>query len=796
MKAFRLALWVLTLWVGTAIAQTVEDIDLTDWENFATLTERILTENRVSEDRIGRYRAELSDWRSEFQTAQGLNAARIETLTSQLDALGAVPEDASTEPETVAEERAELTEQLAEARAPSLRAEAAFVRADALIAQIDREIRDRQTDAFFQLSETPLNPATWPVALAAFQDTLRHLVNEVSVRTASDDDQAQLREAAPLTLALIVMAILFVIRGPVWTSRVQENIAARSHGLGADFWRFLISLGEIVLPVLGLTALIGAVRVTGILGPAGTEVAITLNQSIFAIAVGRWLARRIFPQTVFGRPPIEVSAPEAAEARWWIRILALLLAGYFLVREIAVVGGHADELIAVLTFPFIVTLGIALLCLARVLLVAHDQADDISRFSKSLLRWLGQFVRAVSIIGPIAAAVGYTNMGAGLVIPTVLSLALIAVLLTLHVAVRAGWGLLCRLTSDEVDSALMPILATFSLTVAAIPLFALTWGARSTDLSEILTQFLNGMEFGETRIRPGDFLTLIFVFAIGFGATRLIQGALRTSVLPRTRLDPGGQSALISGLGYVGVTLAAVFAITAAGIDLSSLALVVGALGVGIGFGLQNIVNNFVSGIIMLIERPISEGDWVEVNGHMGIVKTISVRSTRVETFDRTDVIVPNGDFISGTVTNWTRGNSVGRVQLDVGVAYGTDTRKVAAILSEICAEHPMVAREPKPAVYFQTFGADSLEFRVYCILKDVNFILSVHSDLNHAVHERFVAEGIEIPFAQRDVWLRNPEALTPGRQVPPTASVPSSQPSTAAPMDCLLYTSPSPRDS
>ena len=391
------------------------------------------------------------------------------------------------------------------------------------------------------------------------------------------------------------------------------------------------------------------------------------------------------------------------------------------------------------------------------LVVSGDTSSGSLRLK--LLGFLRRIIVGVAIISPLIAAIGYVNAGSAIALPMVKTLGLLALIVILQRLTFDLYAAIVNKPEEETD-ALAPVLIGFIITISVLPFLAIIWGARVSSLTELWIQFQDGIKIGESRISPLDFLTFVLLFTIGYMLTRVIQSALRGSILPKTNLDAGAQNALVAGLGYIGIFIAALVAISSTGLDLSSLAIVAGALSVGIGFGLQNIVSNFVSGVILLIERPISQGDWIEVSGKMGYVRDISVRSTRIETFDRTDVIIPNADLVSGVVTNWTRGNTIGRVIIPVGVAYGSDTKKVEKILRDIISKIEHVAKEPAPGVIFQGFGADSMDFEIRAILSDVNYMLSVKSDVNHEIVKRFTKEGIEIPFAQRDVWIRNPEAL------------------------------------
>ena len=760
------------------IAQAQEAPDFDAFQSLANTVETDLQDGRLSDEAFEALRARLVDWRERLLGAQNINEVQIEALTAQINALGPAPAEGASEPEDIAARRAALNQQLATAREPRLRAEEAYARANALIGRIDTTLRDRQADEIFRLQRTPLDPELWSQAAGSLFSALSDIREELTRNIAARIERGTLWDRLPVVVLLLVAALVLISRGPRWVEHLIRRIEARSGEQARIVYGFLVSLGAILAPILGISLINAALISTELLGPTGRSLAVGINVAIFAYASARWLGGRLFPEGGSRSTPLILSDGERAEGRFLAQVLGLLT-GLLLLGEILGEGDiFSPEVVSVYSLPLFIILGLTLFRLGRLLARARhgDGTTAGPTFPATVTSLLGRAVQFVGIIGPLAAAVGYYMMAQSVMLPTASTVWLLGLLAILHVFIRAAYGLARGLSSEQASLALTPVLISFVFWISAIPVLALIWGARTTDLGEIWARFQTGVRLGDTTISPGAFLTFAIVFALGFLLTRLVQGALKSSVLPRTSMDKGGQNAVISGLGYLGITLAAVVGITSAGIDLSNLAIIVGALGVGIGFGLQNIVNNFVSGIILLIERPISEGDWVEVNGQMGTVRAISVRSTRIETFDRTDVIVPNGDLISGTVTNWTRGNSIGRVIVPVGVAYGTDTKKVEKILKEIAEAHPVVTSTPPPQVFFMRFGADSLDFEIRAILKDVNFLLSVHSDMNHEIARRFAQEGIEIPFAQRDIWLRNPEALRqtaePSEPRPPSGPV------------------------
>ncbi|MBZ0217855.1 MAG: mechanosensitive ion channel, partial [Fimbriimonadaceae bacterium] len=251
----------------------------------------------------------------------------------------------------------------------------------------------------------------------------------------------------------------------------------------------------------------------------------------------------------------------------------------------------------------------------------------------------------------------------------------------------------------------------------------------------------------------------ISVFIIGLILTRIFQRWFTANVLTRTRLDTGVKHSIGAGIGYLGFLIAVILALDYTGIDLSNLALIAGALSVGIGFGLQNVVSNFVSGIILLIERPIRVGDWIVVGDKEGYVKKISVRATELETFDRQSIVIPNAELINTSVGNWMLKDRTGRLIIEIGVSYNSNEEEVRDILYRLIAEDERIATEPKPFVRFKDFGDNALIFEVRVFLKDISDIIRIGSDMRFRIRKAFREAGIAIPFPQRDIHLQAAQA-------------------------------------
>ncbi len=265
-------------------------------------------------------------------------------------------------------------------------------------------------------------------------------------------------------------------------------------------------------------------------------------------------------------------------------------------------------------------------------------------------------------------------------------------------------------------------------------------------------------DIGSFHVVPSRILLAILVFSLIVGFSRLFKKKIAEPWTGHTHLDRGARDAILTIIGYVGFIFAVLFSLSIAGIEFKNLAVIAGALSVGIGFGLQNIVNNFVSGLILLFERPIRSGDWIEVGDTRGYVKSINIRSTLLQTFDRAEVIVPNSELISDQVTNWMLHDTVGRLILKIGVAYGSDVEKVRDILMEIITNHPEIMSKSHyitpPRVLFLEFGDSSLNFEMRFFLKDIRQRRTVTSEINFAIDKAFREAGIEIPFPQRDVHI------------------------------------------
>lgn len=455
-------------------------------------------------------------------------------------------------------------------------------------------------------------------------------------------------------------------------------------------------------------------------------------------------------------PLVRVLLPLASPP---VRSLLLFLAGFLVVNRIEVMVAQGDELdrIDLLVESLLVSVVIGLWA-AR----AGAAGDRMTR----VVRGIAIAVAAVLGAALIANVLGYVFLASTLVRGTGFSvyggLALVTLVVVarvlLDLAIRSEVGR--RLHTVREHGALIHrrVMAVITFVSALVWVFA-TLGAYG--FWPVISRWAEAAleyrwQVGTLDISLGAILVALLILAATFVVARFARFVLEIDVLPRLKLEPGVDGAISGLTRYVIVGAGLLLALAALGIDAGHIALVAGALGVGVGFGLQGIVANFIAGIVLMLERPVRLGDFIEVGPLIGRVERIGLRSSTVRALDGAEVIVPNESLISREVVNWTLSDRKRRIRVKVGVAYGTDPKRVLAILERVAAEHAQVLRGPPPQAFFEGFGSSSLDFVLQFWTEEFTSGIEMQSKIGVAVHDALKAEGIEIPFPQHDVHVKS----------------------------------------
>jgi small-conductance mechanosensitive channel len=505
--------------------------------------------------------------------------------------------------------------------------------------------------------------------------------------------------------------------------------------------------------------------------------------------------------------------PDAPRVLLQLNLLAVIPAALFMTPRMGA-GGQAMAMRALLAIialfvihrtgqiflPYGLAERLLLLVVAAVsaplMLQLHRDLEAVPSHHRVQLFWMLKVFAILCVVSVGANVLGHVTL-ARLLINGVLTSVAVAVVLNVAALVIMGMvGAALRtpamrrllivrhhgdLLRDRIG-ALIHGLALVAVVLASLSLFNI-WSPLWETLRSVFTHTLS---IGSLEFSLAGALLFPLIVWLGFKLAATTRFVLQEDVFPRVKMARGVPQAITKLTTYGLIALAVIAAITASGLDLSRLALFAGALSLGIGFGLQNIVNNFVSGLILIFERPIEAGDTVELGTLMGQVTRIGIRSSTVRTYDGAEVIVPNADLISKEVINWTLSDRYKRLIIPVGVAYGTDPRIVLNLLVEVAREDPDVLSFPEPYALFRQFGDSSLNFELRCWCA-FDVALGTNSRLNVGINDALAAAGIEIPFPQRDLHLRSVDsavtATIPGAKRKPAAAQ-SEAPAAAPPAD------------
>ncbi|BBL73122.1 DUF3772 domain-containing protein [Methylomagnum ishizawai] len=733
-----------------------------EWQKSLDEAEKATAEPNIPDGKLADWRDRLLDLIAQAREAVHTVEPDIQTLRGDLEALGPAPAaGAAPEAANVVARRKELNAGIASLEGVVKEADLASIRAGRLLAGVKATQRTRFTGRILTRSPSPLSPAIWGKALPELGSALASLYRGLVDKATP---AAILAIGRPLALGMALAALLaFPLRAGL-IRKFGYIVVEDEPTYMQRLWTALFTgLVRTLLPTAAALAVYLGLLYTDWPGEAMADVLRVGLLSLTALFFVTGFARSALAPDQPDWRLVPIHDPGARTLNRTVTGLAILFALDRVLGELANQYDVSVELVSTQKSVFGALISLALLKL----LGRGIWPEDPARPGWNRVRY-GLMLLIAAI--PASAMLGYVALSRLLATQWVLTLGLYATVALLNrIAQEAvehalnpaspqGQRLRAALALGEEGAEMLAFwvvgLMRCSILLLAALALPLLWGVPGKDIAAWLGNAFMGFKLGNLNLSLGEILVALLSFTGLLLATRMLQKALDQRIFPKTRLDPGVRNSIRSGLGYAGFALALMIAVSILGLDLSNLAMIAGALSVGIGFGLQNIVNNFVSGLILLVERPIKAGDWVVVGEYQGYVKKISVRATEISTFDRASVFIPNSSLISGTVMNRTYADKTGRVLLPIGLAYHADPHKARRVLLDIALGHPDIRDNPPPSVFFQSFGDSALNLELVAVLHDVDKVKQVTSDLCFAVHEAFQREGIEIPFPQRDIKL------------------------------------------
>lgn len=777
--AALLAFALLLSLAATALAQPADPAAgrarLDSIRGELTQIEAVLANPGVSDAELQRQRLRLQPLLDQLRILTEEQAPRFEQARLRLEQLGAKP-DAKAPPETpdVARERETREKSFSEADETLKIARATLLQAEQLQSSIGDLRRDRFAKALFAGGPSVLSPDVWG-------STLSGLPSDARASQLIFGDWLSVFTAALLSPrgSLVALAFLGAIGLYLARARYMPRLTARlaaSEG-SSSLYHLHTALVRLIArtapPALASWLIYAALNTAGLLPPRIQPVILAIVIGLALFAFVQALADALFAPGEPQRRLVSVMESTARTVVWMAGALAVVM-GVGKVLEAWLQAIAAGLTLSILVRG-IVAIVFALTLIAGLYRLRDNQeieeeaclgpyvpVDGASLGPVRILGWIvGLAVILAVLLGYVVLATFLTEQVLWLGILAAAFVLLIQ-LVELGIAsqltgdgrfaltLRAGIGLRAA-TLQKIAVVLTGVLKIV-LIVVTLMLALAPWGLESADFLTSLRAAFFGFQVGGVTVSLSSIIVAILLFALGLAATRSLQGWLEGKFLPTTALDTGLRNSITTAAGYLGYAAAVTLAVSSLGFSLERLTLVASALSVGIGFGLQSVVSNFVSGLILLWERPIRVGDQVLVGDAEGIVKRINVRSTEIETFDRSTVVVPNSNLISGVVRNRVRSDRTGRVLISIAVPRTLDPTAVRAMLLEAGEAHGDVLKKPPPNVLFRKIGTATMDFDLICVVGEVDIVGRVTSDLNYVIHKRLAEMEVPPPGAELTV--------------------------------------------